>query len=168
MTSLIVDPGWGEEDFDRLEAFVKAAKLPNPTFTILTPLPGTELWQTLKSKLTTHDYSYFDVTHLVLPARLGPERFYERFARLYRMADVRTSASAAALVELAKQTMRGQAWVAGRVFTAVRDMRSPKRYLTYPGSIPRPDFVPDDIGTPAWVDEGRSHLPRRLKVVSSG
>jgi radical SAM superfamily enzyme YgiQ (UPF0313 family) len=167
MTSFIIDPSWGEEDFDRLEAFVKAAKLPNPTFTILTPLPGTELWESLKSKLTTHDYSYFDVIHLVLPPRLGEKRFYERFARLYRLADVRTYVSAAALMELAKQTLRGQAWVARRVFGAVRDLQAPARYLAYPGSIPKPDFVPNDVGTPAWVDEGRSHLPRRLKLVAA-
>jgi hypothetical protein len=165
MTSLIVDPAWGEEDFDRLEAFVKAAKLPNPTFTILTPLPGTELWQQLEPKLTTHDYGYFDVSHLVLPATLGPERFYERFARLYRLTDARTSLTPAAVRELAILLGRRQGWVARRIFNAVRDMRSPRRYLTYPGSIPRPDFVPAQIGTPDWVSEGRSHLPRRLKVL---
>jgi hopanoid C-3 methylase len=167
MTSLIVDPSWGEEDFNRLEAFVKAARLPNPTFTILTPLPGTELWESHKSKLVTNDYSYFDVIHLVLPSRLTPERFYERFASLYRLADVRTYVSAPALIEVAKRTLAGQAWVAGRVLSAVRDMQSPKGYLAYPGSIPRPEFVPREIGTAAWVDEARSHMPRRLKVVQA-
>jgi radical SAM superfamily enzyme YgiQ (UPF0313 family) len=166
MTSFIVDPAWGEEDFDRLEAFVKAAKLPNPTFTILTPLPGTELWQKLEPELTTHDYGYFDVSHLVLPAKLGPDRFYERFARLYRHTDARTTLTPAALRELAILIGRGQGWVARRVFTAARDMRSARRYLAYPGSIPRPDFVPREIGTTAWVSEGRSHLPRRLKVLA--
>lgn len=165
MTSLIVDPAWGEEDFDCLEAFVQAAKLPNPMFTILTPLPGTELWQQLEPELTTHDYGYFDVSHLVLPAKLGPERFYERFARLYQHADARTTLTPAALKELALLLGRRQGWVAKRVLTAARDMRSPRRYLSYPGSIPRPDFVPAEIGTTAWVSDGRSHLSRKLKVL---
>lgn len=165
MTSLIVDPSWGEAEFDRLESFVKLAKLPNPAFTILTPLPGTELWDSMKSSLITSDYSYFDVVHLVLQPRLGPQRFYERFARLYRMADARTTLTPAALVELVKLTWRGQAWVARRIFSAVRDLRTPKAYLEYPGAIVRPDFAPPAIGTAPWVDEGRSHLPRRLKVI---
>jgi radical SAM superfamily enzyme YgiQ (UPF0313 family) len=167
MTSLIVDPSWGEADFDRLESFVKLAKLPIPAFTILTPLPGTELWDSMKSSLITSDYSYFDVLHLVLQPRLGPQRFFERFARLYRMADARTTVTPAALLELAKLTWRGQAWVARRVFSAVRDMRTPEAYLEYPGSISRPDFAPAALGTANWVDDGRSHLPRRLKVISA-
>ncbi len=74
MTSLITDPAWGEEDFDRPEEFVRLARLPCPTFTVLTPLPGTELWEASKPQITTDDYNLFDVMHLVLPSRLPPER----------------------------------------------------------------------------------------------
>jgi radical SAM superfamily enzyme YgiQ (UPF0313 family) len=72
LASLIADPGWDDEDFDRLEETVKLHKLTNPGFTVLTPLPGTELWETVKDKITTDDYAYFDVMHLVLPSKLPP------------------------------------------------------------------------------------------------
>ncbi|MGH7574147.1 MAG: B12-binding domain-containing radical SAM protein [Longimicrobiales bacterium] len=159
MTSLITDPAWGEEDFDRLERFVKALDLPNPTFSVLTPLPGTELWETMKSQITTTDYGLFDVMHLVLPAKLGPERFYERFARLYRLADTRAQLmSWKGVAQLAQLVLRGQTWIARRVMSAVRDMRDPVAYQSHPGTTPRPAFVPSNFGESAWVDRSRSAL----------
>jgi hopanoid C-3 methylase len=168
MTSLIADPAWGEEDFDRLEEFVRRMDLPNPTFTILTPLPGTELWNTAKEQLVTDDYSYFDVIHLVLPARLGTERFYQRFARLYRLAEARTKISWDALFSLLRLGLRGRGWVVRRVFGAVSDMRDPEGYLAYPGSSHRPAFVPDGFGRTAWVDRGRSYLSLRIARAPEG
>jgi len=162
MTSLITDPEWGEADFDRLEEFVKVLDLPNPTFTILTPLPGTELWETLKSRLTTDDYSFFDVIHLVLPAKLGSRRFYERFARLYQLAEARTHLGWQALRALAQLALRGHAEIFGRIHSGVRDLKTPKCYLAYPGATRRPAFVPPDFGGLAWVDAGRSYLSRGL------
>jgi hopanoid C-3 methylase HpnR len=161
MTSFITDPSWGEEDFDRLEAFVKRLHLPNPTFTVLTPLPGTELWESVKAHVTTDDYSYFDVMHLVLPARLPPARFYERFGRLYRLADPRTQLSWRALQNLVWMVLRGHGWVVRRVYSAVREMRTTRRYLTYPGSTRRPAFVPPGYGRANWVNHGRSYLSVR-------
>ena len=162
MTSLIADPAWDEEDFDRLENFVRVMDLPNPTFTILTPLPGTELWSSVKDQLTTSDYSYFDVIHLVLPARLGEKRFYERFAGLYKLAESRTKFGWDALWTLLRLGIRGHAWAVRRVVSAVMDMRNPEGYLAYPGSARKPDFVPDDFGATTWVDRGRSYLPLRI------
>lgn len=158
MTSLIADPGWGEEDFDGLERFVTALDLPNPTFTVLTPLPGTELWEGAKSRLTTRDYGYFDVMHLVLPSRLQPERFYRRFARLYTLADVRTQIGWRAVWTLGKMALRRQGRVVRRVYGAVREMRDPNAYLRYPGSVRRPGFLPPEFGSVGWVERGRSPL----------
>jgi hopanoid C-3 methylase HpnR len=162
MTSLITDPSWDDEDFDRLEQFVKLLALPNPTFTVLTPLPGTELWERVKADVTTDDYSYFDVMHLVLPPKLPQERFYERFARLYRLADARTQLSWPAVRTLLRMLLRGQGWVVRRVYSAVRDMRTPRRYLAYPGSTRKPAFVPPDFGRANWVSRSRSHLSLRV------
>lgn len=158
LTSMIADPGWGEEDFDRLETFIKLLRLPNPGFTVLTPLPGTELWETVKHRLTTADYHYFDVMHLTLPSALPPERFYERFAGLYRLTEARTQLSRDAFVELGKLAARGKSFVMRRMIGAVKDMRSPAGYLAYPGSIPKPDWLPDGFGSAAWVDRSRSPL----------
>ena len=44
MTMFIADPEWDERDFDRLEEFISELALPNPGFRVLTPLPGTTLY----------------------------------------------------------------------------------------------------------------------------
>jgi radical SAM superfamily enzyme YgiQ (UPF0313 family) len=162
MTSLITDPAWGEEEFDRLEEFVKLLDLPCPTFTVLTPLPGTELWQSSKDRLITDDYNLFDVIHLVLPSKLPPERFFERFAGLYRLMDQSTRLTWPAIKNLTKLVLRGKSFAVRRVLTAARELRNPKAYLTYPGSRPRPDFVPPEFGRAHWVDRSRSHLVDRV------
>jgi hypothetical protein len=162
MTSLITDPAWGEEEFDRLEEFVKLLDLPCPTFTVLTPLPGTELWQSSKDRLITDDYNLFDVIHLVLPSKLPPERFFQRFAGLYRLMDQSTRLTWPAIKNLTKLVLRGKSFAVRRVLTAARELRNPKAYLTYPGSRPRPDFVPPEFGRTHWVERSRSQLVDRV------
>ncbi|MBI2537426.1 MAG: hypothetical protein HYW06_10800, partial [Gemmatimonadetes bacterium] len=164
MTSLITDPSWDEEDFDRLEQFVRLARLPNPTFTVLPPLPGTELWETDKARVTTDDCAQFDVMHLVMPSRLPPERFYQRFAGLYALADVRAQLGLRALTKLLGMGLRGKGWVVRRVWSAVREMRDPEAYLRYPGTTPKPRFVPAGFGAAAWITGSRSHLAWRSEV----
>jgi radical SAM superfamily enzyme YgiQ (UPF0313 family) len=167
MTSLITDPAWGEEDFDRLEEFVRLAHLPCPTFTVLTPLPGTELWETSKSQLTTTDYNLFDVMHLVLPSKLPPKRFFERLARLYCMMDQTTRLTWKGALNLGRMVLQGKSFAVRRVLSASREMRNAKAYLKYPGSTPRPDFVPNDFGRVSWVERSRSYLTQRA-VVATG
>jgi radical SAM superfamily enzyme YgiQ (UPF0313 family) len=158
LASLIADPDWDDEDFDRLEETVKLHKLTNPGFTVLTPLPGTELWETVKDKITTDDYAYFDVMHLVLPSKLPPARFYERVARLYGLTRADTQFGWAAVKKLAQMALQGKTFAMRRVFSAVLDMRKGSAYLEYPGSIPKPDWMPVGYGRVDWVDRGRSPL----------
>jgi len=162
MTSLITDPAWGEEDFDRLEEFLNLLDLPCPTFTILTPLPGTELWESRKDELITDDYSLFDVMHLVLPSKLSPERFYERFAGLYCRVDANARLTWPAIRNLAKLVLEGKTFAVRRVLKAARELRDPRSFLAYSGSQPRPDFVPPGFGRAPWVDRSRSHLAKRV------
>jgi len=53
---------------------------------VLTPLPGTALFEQVQEALTTRDWDMFDLTHAVLPTRLSLERFYREYARLYTVA----------------------------------------------------------------------------------
>jgi radical SAM superfamily enzyme YgiQ (UPF0313 family) len=87
--ALIVDPSWGEDDFDRLAEFVNVYNIECPQFTILTPLPGTDLYKTMESKLVSKDPRHFDFLHTVLPTRLPIEKFYERYARLYQQTGMK-------------------------------------------------------------------------------
>lgn len=86
--AFIVDPDWTQDDFKLLGDYVREQKITHTQFTILTPLPGTKLYQSRYDDLLTHDYSCFDTLHSVLPTRLDREVFYQNFAGLYRQNDI--------------------------------------------------------------------------------
>jgi hopanoid C-3 methylase len=82
--AFIVDPDFTREDFRDLKAYREEKGVIYPQFTILTPLPGTDLYRERYPELVTHDYRLFDALHAVLPTRLPREEFYKEFASLYR------------------------------------------------------------------------------------
>ncbi|MFQ5679924.1 MAG: B12-binding domain-containing radical SAM protein [Gemmatimonadota bacterium] len=137
MTSFIVDPQWTEEEFDRLEAYLEELELDQPAFTILTPLPGTELYEEYRDQLVTDNYLMYDVCHAVLPTRLPLERFYERFARLYSRAATHRM-GVKGLRSFARLHARGYGFVFRRLARALREMRDPKAYLEAPVECPPP------------------------------
>jgi radical SAM superfamily enzyme YgiQ (UPF0313 family) len=86
--AFLVDPDWTADDFKQLRDYVSEKKITHTQFTILTPLPGTQLYRDRYEELLTHDYSCFDTLHAVLPTRLPREEFYRHFASLYRQTDI--------------------------------------------------------------------------------
>ena len=82
--AFIVDPDWTHEDFQELKRYREAKEIIYPQFTILTPLPGTDLYSEKYNQLVTHDYRLFDALHAVLPTRLPRAEFYKEFSGLYR------------------------------------------------------------------------------------
>lgn len=84
--SFIVEPDFTREDFRRLKEYVRSRGVKTPSFSVLTPLPGTKLYEERKGELTTSDYDLFDIAHAVLPTRLPLGQFYEEFCGLYRAA----------------------------------------------------------------------------------
>jgi radical SAM superfamily enzyme YgiQ (UPF0313 family) len=83
---LIVDPSFDREDFRRLSEYVEVNNLTHPVFTILSPFPGTDLYNMVKGTLTTEGFKLIDFFHAVLPTRLPLDEFYEEFLKLYRRA----------------------------------------------------------------------------------
>lgn len=82
--NFIVDPAWGHEDFARLREWIERTGAFNSGFSILTPLPGTDLWETARERVTTDDWEMFDIVHAVLPTRLPLEEFYAEYSALWR------------------------------------------------------------------------------------
>jgi radical SAM superfamily enzyme YgiQ (UPF0313 family) len=76
-------PDWTKEQFEQLYEYVNSLDIGIPLFTILTPLPGTQLYRAYKDKLLTTDHRLFDLLHAVLPTRLSREEFYREFCRAY-------------------------------------------------------------------------------------
>lgn len=80
---LIVNPESSQADFRDLYRGVCEMELFRPVFTVLTPLPGTELYEKNVDRLAIHDYDYFDFTHSVFPTKLPRKEFYLQYAKLY-------------------------------------------------------------------------------------
>jgi radical SAM superfamily enzyme YgiQ (UPF0313 family) len=82
--NFIVDPAWERDDFERLRDWIEQMGAYNSGFSILTPLPGTDLWDEASRNVTTRDWEMYDIVHAVLPTRLPLEEFYEEYSRLWR------------------------------------------------------------------------------------
>jgi radical SAM superfamily enzyme YgiQ (UPF0313 family) len=88
--NFIVDPAWDRDDFTRLRDWIDNMGAYNSGFSILTPLPGTDLWDSAKQQVVTHDWEMYDIVHTVLPTKLPLEEFYSEYSGLWRHAlDVR-------------------------------------------------------------------------------
>jgi radical SAM superfamily enzyme YgiQ (UPF0313 family) len=88
--NFIVDPAWTRDDFKRLRDWIDHTGAYNSGFSVLTPLPGTDLWDAAKDQVTTHDWEMYDIVHAVLPTTLSLDDFYEEYSGLWRHAlDVR-------------------------------------------------------------------------------
>lgn len=86
IASFIVDPDFSEEDFEQLRQYIIEKRIQTPSFSILTPLPGTELYDKVSNKLGFTNWEQLDLLHAVLPTALPPPLFYREFASLYATA----------------------------------------------------------------------------------
>ncbi len=79
----MVRADWTADDFERLYEYVRSLAVAIPLFTVLTPLPGTQLHRVYRDKLLTTDLRLFDLLHAVLPTRLPRDEFYRQLCRGY-------------------------------------------------------------------------------------
>lgn len=79
----IVSPDDGHEEFMRLERFIRENKIEIPILSILTPMPGTPLYQKMKNQIEVHDLDYYTYLNAVTPTRLDKKDFYKSFAELF-------------------------------------------------------------------------------------
>jgi radical SAM superfamily enzyme YgiQ (UPF0313 family) len=82
--NFVIDPAWREPDFERLWGFVERHRLYQAGFTILTPLPGTAYFESMRDRLRARRWSHFDMHHLLWEPALGPERFFELYCETWR------------------------------------------------------------------------------------
>ena len=83
-SNFIVDPEWDREDFTKLKDWISRTGAFNSGFSVLTPLPGTDLWNEARNQVTTHQWELYDLIHTVLPTKLPIEEFYDEYAKLWR------------------------------------------------------------------------------------
>jgi radical SAM superfamily enzyme YgiQ (UPF0313 family) len=78
----IISPDADEEDFSLLTRYLADHPIDLPMITVLTPLPGTPLYDQLRQRITNHDLDYYTLTNAVIPTRLDEKRFYTAYAEL--------------------------------------------------------------------------------------
>ncbi len=81
----MVRPDFEVADFEALYDYIEALGVAIPLVTILTPLPGTEMWKKHRHELLTEDFRLFDLLHAVTPTRLPREDFYKNYVAWKRV-----------------------------------------------------------------------------------
>jgi radical SAM superfamily enzyme YgiQ (UPF0313 family) len=81
--NFIVDPAFSREDFRELVRYVRMLDLKYASFSVLTPLLGTALYNERESELLTKRHEMFDFMHTVLPTTLPLKEFYAELAWLF-------------------------------------------------------------------------------------
>lgn len=80
--SFVIEPSFTRREFDQLIAYVRKLKISYAALSILTPLPGTKLFEETEEKLITKEPEFYDFMHAVLPTTLPLKEFYSEYARI--------------------------------------------------------------------------------------
>jgi radical SAM superfamily enzyme YgiQ (UPF0313 family) len=91
--NFVVDPEWDESDFQRLWDFVAEHRLGRAGYTILTPLPGTPYYETVRDRIRATDWAQFDMSHLLWEPKLGVQRFFELYCETWKRSVLNLSGS---------------------------------------------------------------------------
>ncbi|MFT3767864.1 MAG: radical SAM protein [Minicystis sp.] len=129
----MVRPDWTEQQFADLWEYVLSLTIGIPLFTILTPLPGTQLYRAYEDKLLTTDHRLFDLLHAVLPTRLPRDEFYRQFAAGYTITDPSFRSSFRNMMKKRPEFMRqiagGIAWFFARAWRHTRVHKDYRSFL---------------------------------------
>jgi hopanoid C-3 methylase len=80
----IISPDWDEVRFQELRDYLEKNPVDLPMLSVLTPLPGTPLYESLKEKIIIHDLDFYTLTNAVTPTRMDEKAFYENYADLVK------------------------------------------------------------------------------------
>lgn len=129
----MVRADWTVSQFDRLIEYVNSLEIAVPLFTILTPLPGTQLYRAYEEQLLTTDHRLFDLLHAVLPTRLPREAFYGQLVRTYRETTPSVYKAYRAFVKrrgrFVLKILRGMLWFYARTWRYQRVHHDPGSFL---------------------------------------
>jgi radical SAM superfamily enzyme YgiQ (UPF0313 family) len=84
--NFMVRPDFDRIDFRAFRDYCRSLPLSFAGFSVLTPLPGTQLFEEREAEFITRDWDHFDFIHTVLPTRLPLSEFYREYADLLQHA----------------------------------------------------------------------------------
>jgi hopanoid C-3 methylase len=140
--NFVIGHDWSEDDFRELWGFVERYGLQRAGFTILTPLPGTDFYAEMASRIPQQPWSNFDMHHLLWEPLLGVERFFELYAETWRRSILNTSGDKS-LLDWIRQVRPSQIPYIARVLWRTQRMMKPSAYIrehyqTHPSPRQRP------------------------------
>ncbi len=80
----IISPDYDEDRFEALGRYIEDHPIDLPMLSVLTPLPGTPLYETMKDRISIHDLDFYTLTNAVVPTALDEKVFYENYAALIK------------------------------------------------------------------------------------
>ncbi len=80
----IASPEYSDKDFENLEHFIVTRKIEIPVVSVLTPMPGTPLYQQMKKDIVISDLDYYTFTNAVTKTKMPEALFYETYAGLVK------------------------------------------------------------------------------------
>ena len=126
--NFVIDPAWGEADFERLWTFVEKHELYQAGFTILTPLPGTAYFEDMKPRIRARRWAHLDMHHLLWEPRLGPERFFELYCETWRRSVLNLGGRKSVWGWLRQVDLRNAPFLL-RALRRTQRMMDPRHYL---------------------------------------
>jgi hopanoid C-3 methylase len=126
--NFLVDPDWDEAQFSELWDFVATHGFQRAGYTILTPLPGTELFQKLAPILEGQPWFKYDMHHVLWEPRLGAQRFFELYAETWRRSILNTSGEKS-WIEWMRQVKPAQIPYLTRVLMRTQRMMKAEAYM---------------------------------------
>ena len=122
-------PGLGRRHaFEQLWDFVKTHGFQRAGYTILTPLPGTDLFRKAAPLLEGQPWFKYDMHHVLWEPRLGARRFFELYAETWRRSILNTAGEKTWL-EWMRQIRPSQIPYLTRVLLRTQRMMKAEAYL---------------------------------------
>ena len=126
--NFVVDPDWDERRFRELWDFVEDQNLHRAGYTILTPLPGTQLFDQERARLGRQPWFRYDMHHVLWEPRLGARRFFELYAETWRRSILNLQGRKS-WTEWARQVRLSQVPYLTRLLLRTQRMMEPAAYL---------------------------------------
>lgn len=82
----IIDPDYDERDFERIAKFIDDHPVLFAGFTVMTPFPGTALYEMMKDRIIIKDLDYYNLVNAVVKTKLPEDVFYKKIVELYMLS----------------------------------------------------------------------------------
>jgi len=126
--NFVIDPDWGESDFERLWSFVEKHDLGRAGFTVLTPLPGTAFFEEERRRVRAVRWSQYDMHHVLWEPRLGAKRFFELYCETWRRSILNLQGNKS-LLDWVRQVRPRDIPFLTRMLLRTQRMMRPEAYL---------------------------------------